>query len=356
MTRYIDPRSKLLQHLDRLALIKAGDYAPPVNVEIDLSNRCSLGCQWCHFGFTHTRGPLAGKREKPDLAVPGGDLMDFDLAKRIVDDLAISGVKSITWTGGGEPTLHPQFDDVILHTAHTPLEQGLYSHGGHIYPDRAALLKRFLTWVYVSLDCSDRETYAEEKGVDRFEAACQGIRNLAGAGGNATVGVGFLVHRDNYTKLHDMLALALGLGADYAQFRPAVYFDVRNPGKPSEDTTWIDEALPELERIARIEKVIVDLDRFRMYRTWQGHGYTTCYWAAMQTVITPDGSVWTCGNKREHAGGWLGNLKSDPFNIIWSDSGGPKEVDEHCRVLCRGHVPNVALQDIMREQPHKNFI
>jgi MoaA/NifB/PqqE/SkfB family radical SAM enzyme len=356
MTRYIDPKMKLLQHLDRLATLKNGQYTPPVNVEIDLSNRCSLGCEWCHFAYTHTRGPLAGQREKPVENKPGGDLMDYELAQQIISTLALEHVLSVTWTGGGEPTLHPRFDDIIEYTSKQPLDQGLYTHGGHLSRERAELIKRCMTWVYVSLDCSDRETYAEEKGADRFEAACQGIRNLATADGSATVGVGFLIHKDNYKRASDMLALAIGLGADYAQFRPAVYFDMHNPAMRQGEADWIDEALPELEKLSELKQCIVDTNRFKMYRDWRGHGYDTCYWAGLQTIITPDGSLWICGNKREQASGWLGNMNHESFRKILTLRGGAQEVNDTCRVLCRGHVPNVALQDIMLDLPHKNFI
>src|SRR5512139_761362 len=117
MSKYIDPRSKLLQHVDRLAALKRGEIPAPVNVEIDLSNRCSLGCEWCHFGYTHTRGPLAGKRDKPNDALPGGDLMDDGLAFALIDQLKAAGVRSITWTGGGEPSLHPHFDAIVKYTS-----------------------------------------------------------------------------------------------------------------------------------------------------------------------------------------------------------------------------------------------
>src|SRR5512139_1310988 len=123
MSNYIDPRAKLLHHLDRLYAIQRGAIAPPVNIEIDLSNRCSLGCEWCHFAYTHTRGPLAGKRDKPDASIPGGDLMDTYLARRIIDQLAENGVRSVTWTGGGEPTLHPHFNEIIEYTAQYPIDQ-----------------------------------------------------------------------------------------------------------------------------------------------------------------------------------------------------------------------------------------
>jgi len=111
---YIAPREKLFGHMDRLhELASEGRTTAPVNVEIDLSNRCSLGCKWCHFAYVHTRGPLAGKLARPDDWTSGGDMMDSRFALQLVDQLEAAGVRSITWTGGGEPTLHPDFDDIV---------------------------------------------------------------------------------------------------------------------------------------------------------------------------------------------------------------------------------------------------
>lgn len=152
---YIDPAGKVFQHLDRLQALKKGRPLAPINIEIDLSNRCSLGCEWCHFAYTHTRGPLKGKRAKPAGAVLGGDLMETALATRIIEEFVRAGVKSVTWTGGGEPTLHPDFDRIVQF-AQPWIHQGIYTHGGHIDEKRAALMKRAMTFVYVSLDASNQ--------------------------------------------------------------------------------------------------------------------------------------------------------------------------------------------------------
>lgn len=355
---YIDPGAKLLQHVDRIAAIKAGSRPAPVNVEIDLSNRCSLGCEWCHFAFTHTRGPLAGKREKPAGAIPGGDLMDAELALSIVDQLAAAGVRSITWTGGGEPTLHPAFDEIIAHTAKYPtLEQGIYTHGGHISPTRAALLKCTHTFVYVSLDASNAGQYKRDKGVDRFDAACEGIKRLADAKGDATIGIGYLVTESNWRAADYAAQLVESLGADYVQFRPTIHYEQDSPGVPSENTGWMEDAERFLERVAAMypEQVIADLERFEMYRRWGGHGYPTCWWSALQTVITPNGKVWTCVNKREHPGAALGDLSVESFAEVWGRAE-VAEVGPDCRVMCRGHIPNTALDQIMRPAPHAAFI
>ena len=94
-SKYIQPKTKLWHHIDRLAAIREGQQPAPVNVEIDLSNRCQMGCSFCAFAYTHSKGPLA-KRNTHDT----GDLMDTNLAMQIIDQLAEAGVRSITWSGG----------------------------------------------------------------------------------------------------------------------------------------------------------------------------------------------------------------------------------------------------------------
>ena len=69
-----------------------------------------------------------------------------------------------------------------------------------------------------------------------------------------------------------------------------------------------------------------DTDRFRAYRDWDGHGYGTCWWSALQTCITPNGSVWTCVNKREHSGAKVGDLSRESFADIWARRPGSGEI------------------------------
>lgn len=357
MSVFINPPIKLFQHLPTLQAIREGKRPPPVNVEIDLSNRCSLGCEWCHFAYTHTRGPLAGKVDRPAGAISGGDLMDRDLAWSILHQLYATGAKSVTWTGGGEPTLHPSFDNIVRYAAGLGLEQGMYTHGGHINPERAQLIKDMFTWVFISLDECTPESYAKSKGVNRFDKAIEGIWNLVKADGKATIGVGFLLHKDNWRDTHKMVNLGRSLDVDYVQFRPTILYQQDAPGEVAENTNWITNAMAHLNAYQRDPFVIADLDRFAMYRDWNGHGYSTCFWSALQTVITPNGMVWRCTNKREHPSALLGDLTVDSFADIWQRSGGPCTVDAECRILCRGHIANLPLQTIMAtDVVHGNFI
>jgi MoaA/NifB/PqqE/SkfB family radical SAM enzyme len=353
---YIAPQAKLFAHIDRLAVLKTGHNPPPINVEIDLSNRCSLGCSWCHFGFTHTRGPLAGKRDKPDGAVAGGDLMDTDLSLQILDQLRAYGVNSVTWTGGGEPTLHPDFDRIVHHAALHRMGQGTYTHGGHIDEKRARWMKRTHTFVYVSLDAIDAASYKKRKGVDRFEAACDGIRRLVAADGDATIGVGFLLGPDTWHDVYSMGQLVEELGADYAQARPTIMYSQEHPGELAENAEWVDDAITAVKfAMARHDNIEADVSRFEMYRDWQGHGYARCWWSALQTCITPNGKVWTCVNLREHPAAEIGDLSVESFAAIWGRHT-PANVDHDCRIMCRGHIANQALDVIMAPQVHADFV
>lgn len=354
--RYIDPKAKIFGHMPRVAAVFAGRRPSPVNVEIDLSNRCNLACEGCHFGYTHTRGPLAGKRIKPKIHAAGGDLMETGLAFRILQELAEADVKSVTWTGGGEPLTHPAASDIFHEAATLKIEQGIYTNGSLIDWKMAQLLKRVMEWVYISLDAADANAYRQMKVTDNFERVCLAVNTLANTPGKAVIGVGYLLTKYNYHQAEEMAQLGIErLGADYVQFRPLIRYDGEHPDRLAENVDWIDKAEPVLRRLAVLPKVELDVSRFLMYRDWRGHAYHTCWWSGLQAVITPNGKMWACVNKREYAAAEIGDLSRESFLDIWLRNN-VEPVDADCRIMCRGHIPNQTLTALKSERKHANFI
>lgn len=344
---YINPKDKVFWHLEELNQLKQGFTKYPINVEIDLTNRCNHGCSWCHFAYTHTKGPLANSK-KPLGYIDTGDVFDYELLLDVITQLKNIGVKSITWTGGGEPTLYPKIIDVLAYTSYIGLEQGIYTNGSFINEELAKYLKQHCTFVYISLDESNAEDFKQSKGVTRFNKVIEGIKHLVSAEGKATIGIGFLLHENNYFKLNQMKALGESLKVDYIQFRPTIHYDVDNPSLKISHPSWIDS----LEE--QPETIVFDKSRFDGYLNWNGHGYKTCNWSALQTVITPNGKVWTCVNKRGIESALLGDLTTQSFKDIWK--GKSCLVDNKCRIMCRGHLANQSLDKIMTKPDHSNFV
>jgi MoaA/NifB/PqqE/SkfB family radical SAM enzyme len=336
---YIKPTAKLWYHVDRLAAIKRGEQPAPVNVEIDLSNRCQMGCSFCHFAHTHSKGPLAHKRE-----FDTGDLMDYQLALDILEQLNDAGVRSITWSGGGEPTLHPKIAQIVTYAHELGFDQGIYTNGlrleykglkkefrGQIPNSLAGLakvLKRTMKWIYLS-------------------HGPHGLDELLKADGDAKIGVGMMVDSRNINAIYSNAMKASK--ADYFHIRPIVGGVIRET-----DIEIIDVLVKAIR--ANGINIIYDPARFEMYRNWDGHKYPTCYWTQVQSVITPDGRVWACCNRRGFEDSLLGDLSKQSWDVVWGNSKAWR-VDENCRRMCRGHIPNLTLTEIMEpSNEHKNFI
>lgn len=352
---YIDPSGKPLAHLDRLVAWQSGQTPAPVTVEWDLSNRCSLGCQDCHFAHTHSRGPWTQRSRSLPMAFEStGDLADPALVSRALGEMSAAGVKGIVWSGGGEPTLHPDWRTLIHVAERCGLQQGMYTHGGHLGALEGRELARAASFVVVSLDACDAETYATEKGVPqaRFHAACDGIVHLVGH--TAAIGVSFLLHGGNYHQAWHMLALARSLGATYTTFRPAIRVAQDAPSRCADDRAWIHGAASLLEGLAREQDVEIDPSRFRQYASWRGHGYSQCQGIRLNTTITPDGRVWVCPQRRGVTA--LGDLRRESFADIWARHPGHYAVDDGCRVMCRLHPVNETLAALAAPRAHEAFV
>lgn len=350
---FIQPRAKVLRYLDRVLPWDRGERTAPVTVEWDLSNRCVLGCQDCHFAHTHVKGPWATKpRLLPMAYETTGDLADMRVVNLALHEMASLGVQSVVWSGGGEPTTHPQWMEAIDAGQSAGLQQGMYTCGTLLTPETGKALASKAAWVVVSLDAVDDAAYMQEKGVRSFDRACAGIQALVGH--TATIGVSFLLHADNWRRAHEMRALALELGANYVTFRPAIRTAPNQPSVCTDDRAWVPMAMSTLQKLATYPDVEIDPKRFAEYRDWTGHGYTQCRGIRLNTTITPDGRLWVCPQRRGVTS--IGDLSCESFTTAWARHIGTYQVDEGCRVMCRLHPINQQLDALAQPVPHGAFL
>ena len=93
----INPRAKLLWHGCRVESWLRGEHALPVIIEIAPTGFCNASCPECFF------------RDKND-----GGSINKDIMLTTLEELVQAEVKAINWTGGGESTLHPNFNDFVV--------------------------------------------------------------------------------------------------------------------------------------------------------------------------------------------------------------------------------------------------
>ena len=105
---------KICFYLDEVDNILAGKLQYPITCEIDPSNFCQNRCSWCI---------------NSDYIQNNRINLDFGLYEMLLDELKKHGVKSITFTGGGEPTMNHEFGKMIRQAANYGFELGLITNG-----------------------------------------------------------------------------------------------------------------------------------------------------------------------------------------------------------------------------------
>lgn len=128
---------------------------------------CNLQCKWCF------------QREM----ARSGKVMDCRLAKKLIDLCAELPVKHVILIGG-EPTLYPNFFDVVRHVKSRGLSANVISNSvrfadsGFLAESQESGVKAVTT----SVKGSSSEEYLVATGCDAFDLVCRAILNLENSG------------------------------------------------------------------------------------------------------------------------------------------------------------------------------
>jgi Fe-coproporphyrin III synthase len=144
----------------------------------------------------------------------GRDDMRLESVQRLLPSLAQLGTK-IVLLSGGEPLLNPEWAQIAELLRSKGLHVWLLTSGLSLakHACRAAALFDTVT---VSLDGTNRETYAAIRGLDAFDKVCEGIRAAASRGLAPSLRV--TLQRANYRELPTFVELAKALGARQVSF------------------------------------------------------------------------------------------------------------------------------------------
>lgn len=133
----------------------------PFLVQIFPIYSCNFKCNYCIFQIPKEKRHFISDKV----------IMDFDLYKKCVDDMAKSWpmVKLVRFVGIGEPLLHPKIVEMVKYTVDKKVAQTveIITNGSLLTPKMSDLLIRAgLTRLVVSLQGTTKEKYREVSQID----------------------------------------------------------------------------------------------------------------------------------------------------------------------------------------------
>lgn len=327
---------KILNHICK-------DNPYPVSVEIDPSNICNFNCSWCCFKESKSKSPT---------------MIEGKLFLKIVKELAELGIKSITFTGGGEPLMNESTLNAIILAYKKGIKVGLVTNGNLFFGLGANCMK-YYEFIRISLDAGTDKTYQKVHKAKKgdFLRTTYNIGTLSlFKKKNHTIGISFLVHPDNYREIYKAAKLSKELGVDYFQIKPIYYLNsVKHTRIWLKAKPYIDKALKLSDNKFRVFSMNYRFNDMvkakRNYKKCRIHNYLT--------IIGADSKVYLCCPYRGNEKFCLGDLKKNTFKEIWNSKRRKKvinSIDMTKCPYCRHNDYNEILEYMGGEHPHGDFL
>jgi cyclic pyranopterin phosphate synthase len=320
-TTAFDPVGKLLRHPAHVAAFLSEHpdawKCPPIGVEISPTNHCAAKCPWCFYVSSEYKQHHSQEE------------LDVGQCHGLIDSLWRAGVKSITWTGGGDPCEYSNIDESIGIASSLGIRQGMFTNG-YRRVDNAV----FLDWIRITI-------------TEKF-VLTKHVKDYVDAG--VDVGVNFNVTDDNHREIRRLLDEAISLGVKYFQVRPALA-DRADLQRPVLFPEWI------LQYFGC--GVDIETTHYKWKEYLKPHGYPVCHGHRMVPFVWHNGDVAVCAYHFGRPEFTFGNLREQTFEEIWTGERRRGMIERgvgvirECQSCCKLHEVN----KVLAKQPeHLEFV
>lgn len=347
MTVDLYSQAKPVYWLDRLATLRTGVTPAPVHVQLVLSDLCNQDCGFCAYrmsaGLSNELFP-DGKRKNPNRMIPA------EKAREIIDDCAAIGVKGLQFTGGGEPTMHPDHLEMFTLAQRHGIATALVTNGVNLDPTHPAV--RGMSWVRVSVDSGTAQTYASTRGVSakHWNTVWEHIGALSELC-LGTVSVGFVVTPANFRELPAAAELAQAAGV--ANIRVGAVFSSEGAGYYGHSVSEIRAVIAYAKE--RFGDLIVDLFDRRIEDLDAGSpDEALCGYQHLSTYIGGDLGVYRCCNTAYTRAGKVADLHNMRFADLFGRFVEPFDA-RSCR-HCQFRGQNKVIAATQAKPVHAEFV
>lgn len=206
---------KALGFPDRLDAIAADRMAAPIHVRIKPTNVCNHGCYFCAY--------------RNDRVSLGADMVARDRIGKakmmeIVDDLIEMGIEAVTFSGGGEPLIYPYIAETVTRLAQGGIKVAMLTNGSRLMNKVADAFAAHATWIRVSIDGWDGESYAAYRNIrhGEFERVMANLEAFAKRDSACVLGASIIVDERNAAHISELASRLKDCGVRHAKISPCI--------------------------------------------------------------------------------------------------------------------------------------
>jgi wyosine [tRNA(Phe)-imidazoG37] synthetase (radical SAM superfamily) len=193
----------------------------PISVNLDLTTACNFSCPHC----------------VDSRLLNTGDYLDLETIKRSIETLQKNGLRSIILIGGGEPTIHKNFEEIVRFIRDRGLQIGIVTNGSRL--DKVVSVADVFEkgdWLRISIDAGKESTFFKShrpRGRTSLESILQGAREVKSRNPLVTIGYSYVIVWDgisvnnyelcpNVDEMAQAVTLAKEYAFDYVSFKPCL--------------------------------------------------------------------------------------------------------------------------------------
>jgi len=328
---------------------------PPLQIRIKPTNACAHNCWYCAYRAENIQ---LGKDMVHRDYIPKEKMME------ILSDMAEMGVKTVTFSGGGDPFYYPYFLETVQRLSETPVKFAALTNGARLQGEIASLFATHGTWLRISMDGWDDESYSACRRVPKgeFTKVMNNIEAFKKLGGRCYLGISLIVDDKNFLHIFDMIKKLKGLGIDSVKISPCIVGNTQKEN--NEYHKPIFKYVKDHVRRAVEEFTDPQFEIFDSYHEQLetfGKKYDWCPYIQIVPVIGADLNVYSCHDKAYNLEeGLIGSIRDQRLIDFWfSDKTNFFRINPsmHCNHHCMVHDRNrllIEYLDVNKE--HLEFV
>ena len=311
----------------------------PAQVDIDLTNVCNQDCFYCNSAEFRAAKPVQKKYTEYI------KLLDKLASWRAHSPNSYGTTHTITYPGGGEPTVLIGYEHVIEHTLDLGFFTSITTNGSNLdrLLDSVAVEKlKKIAWIGVDIDAGTEDLYEKIRrsltAKSLFTKVCDNAKELIQAGVNVDFKCLINPLNDNEEAITDLFKLVKKLGGRGLYFRPAI---INNQAHPITTVT-----LDLLKKLSEEFK----LPHYANTNKTLPRNYKKCHQMFHFPVFCADGKIYICCEGKGNPQFELGSWDTGDFRDIWLNN---RHYDIYNKTNvalckpCRPNINNIQIQNIL---------